>query len=484
MIFSSITFLFFFLPGTLLLYFLSGRYKNVVLLGASLLFYAWGESIYLAVMLCSIAINYSCGRLMFYRGAHEPPAKSIIIVGLVLNFAILAFFKYANFLTENANLLLDSLSLPHINLSPVHLPIGISFFTFQAVSYLVDVYRRKVVPQTNIINLGLFIALFPQLIAGPIVRYHDIAKEIVKRKVSCDNFAYGVRRFLFGLSKKVLLANPLALSADKIFALPFTELSMPVAWLGALCYTMQIYFDFSGYSDMAIGLGRMFGFRFLENFNYPYISKSIQEFWRRWHISLSSWLRDYLYIPLGGNRLGTIRTYFNLVTVFLICGLWHGASWTFIIWGLYHGLFLIFERTPAGKLSQRLWPPLQHIFTLVIIIIGWVIFRSDSIGDALTFTWIMFGFGTSAVSGYESLGSYVDSKLMFELSLGLACSLPLLPALEQFVDRLTSVRGGKTALLIGTSYEAAQLFLISTLTYYTVISLAAGVYNPFIYFRF
>jgi alginate O-acetyltransferase complex protein AlgI len=482
MVFSSITFLFFFLPAILSIYFLSGKYKNIVLLAASLAFYSWGENLYLLLMLGSIVINYGCGRLMFFYRDANSPSTAILTLGIILNISILGFFKYANFIVENVNILLSIIKLPEISLSPLHLPIGISFFTFQAISYIVDVYRGKVEPQKSIINLGLYISLFPQLIAGPIVRYRDIAKELINRKVTSEDFAYGVKRFLYGLSKKVLLANPLALTADKIFALPFTELSPSLAWLGAICYTFQIYYDFSGYSDMAIGLGRMFGFHFLENFNYPYISNSIREFWRRWHISLSSWLRDYLYIPLGGNRHGSMATHFNLITIFLLCGLWHGASWTFIVWGLYHGTFLVLERTKFGLMTKRLWLPVQHVLTLSIIILGWVIFRSDTLSDCLTYILTMFGGGNTI--GHYPLSIYLDSKLSFELSMALLVSIPILPAIECFWERDFHTHTTKNFILLNSVFEIGQLLFITLLTYFTVISLAAGVYNPFIYFRF
>ena len=474
--------MFFFLPAVLLIYFLSGKFKNIVLLAASLAFYSWGENLYVLLMLASILINYGCGRLMFLHREHKSPSAGILTLGIILNVFILGFFKYANFVVENVNILLAIVNMPEINLSPLHLPIGISFFTFQAISYIVDVYRGKVEPQENIINLGLYISLFPQLIAGPIVRYHDIARELISRKVTSEDFAYGVKRFLYGLSKKVLLANPLALTADKIFALPFSELSPSVAWLGVICYTFQIYYDFSGYSDMAIGLGRMFGFHFLENFNYPYISRSMREFWRRWHISLSSWLRDYLYIPLGGNRHGSLATHFNLITVFLLCGLWHGASWTFIVWGLYHGAFLILDRTIFGDITKRLWRPLQHVLTFTIIMLGWAIFRSETLSDGFTYILTMLGVGKTI--GHYSLSLYLDSKLSFELSMALLFSIPLLPSIECFWQRDFRNRTAKNIMLLNSAFETGQLLFITLLTYFTVISLAAGVYNPFIYFRF
>ena len=483
MVFSSVTFLFFFLPAVLTLSFFSGKWKNGTLLAASLVFYAWGEGLYLLVMLGSIAMNFTYGQFLQHDDSRKNPARSILILSILSNFGLLGFCKYANFVTDNFNILLTTLQLPNLNLAPVHLPIGISFFTFQAVSYLIDVYQGKVAPQKNLVNLGLYISLFPQLIAGPIVRYHDIAVAINHRKVTVDDFSAGVQRFLLGLSKKVLLANPLALAADKIFALPFNDLTAPLAWLGAICYTLQIYYDFSGYSDMAIGLGRMFGFHFLENFNYPYISRSIQEFWRRWHISLSSWFRDYLYIPMGGNRLGSFRTYLNLLTVFLLCGLWHGASWTFVCWGLYHGLFLVIERSRLGSALNLISLPLRHCITLFIIITGWVIFRSDTLSAAFTYMGTMMGAGEQV--SRLTLSLYTDRKLVCELILAIFFAAPVLPALRTMQEQwLRKYRASETAFPLETCLVVGRLTVLVILIYFTVISLAAGVYNPFIYYRF
>ncbi|MGD8365986.1 MAG: MBOAT family O-acyltransferase, partial [Desulfobacterales bacterium] len=319
MLFSSIIFLFQFLPLCLLLYFLAGkRLRNLLLLIASLVFYAWGESYYVLLMLVSILVNYLCG-LMIDRYRGRQAARGFLIAAIAFNVLSISVFKYANFLVDNLNTLLSQIGAGPIELAPIHLPIGISFFTFQAMSYAVDVYRRDAPVQRNPLNIGLYIALFPQLIAGPIIRYHNIAAQLIRRRVRLDDLSYGIERFVVGLGKKVLIANQVAIIADQVFSFPYETLTPGVAWLGVLCYTLQIYFDFSGYSDMAIGLGRMFGFHFLENFNYPYISRSIREFWRRWHISLSSWFRDYLYIPLGGNHRGPLRTYLNLLIVFFLC---------------------------------------------------------------------------------------------------------------------------------------------------------------------
>jgi alginate O-acetyltransferase complex protein AlgI len=482
MVFSSIIFLFFFLPIVLLVYALAGKnYRNLTLLLVSLLFYAWGEGVYLLVMLASILFNYLCGILMFRRG--EKPSVAVLVVGVVANLSLLGFFKYANFFVDNINVVLLWGGLAPLTLNPVHLPIGISFFTFQAISYVIDSYRKEVAPQKNFVNLGLYIALFPQLIAGPIVRYHDIVKEIYSRKVNVQIFASGARRFLFGLSKKVLLANPLAAVADTIFTLPAGEVSTPVAWLGALCYTLQIYFDFSGYSDMAIGLGKMFGFHFLENFNYPYISRSIREFWRRWHISLSSWLRDYLYIPLGGNRKGELRTYCNLLIVFTLCGFWHGASWTFVCWGLYHGLFLAVERTRLGGWLDNLWLPVQHFWTLLVVIVGWIFFRCETLGQAFVYLSTMFGFSGAE---YKNQALLVLFPLKAQVEVIVACliALPVYPMMKEFFHRARQKGGVKTVFFLDISVHCGRLVVQLILCYFALISLAAGAYNPFIYFRF
>jgi len=482
MVFSSVIFLFLFLPLTLLCYGVAGRkYRNIVLLLASLLFYTWGEGMYLLIMLFSIGLNYACGLAMCRPGGR--PSRTVLAVGVGANLAILAFFKYANFIVDNINILLEMAAISPIILKPAHLPIGISFFTFQAVSYIVDIYRKETRPQTSLVDLGLYISMFPQLIAGPIVRYKTIAAELAARRVDLATCAYGIRRFIFGLSKKVLLANPLGEVADTIFALPAAELSPSLAWLGALCYTLQIYFDFSGYSDMAIGLGRIFGFHFLENFNYPYASRSIREFWRRWHISLASWLRDYLYIPLGGNRRGRLHTSFNLLLVFFLCGLWHGASWTFVCWGLFHGFFLIVERTRFGSWMSRWWWPLPHLWTLLIVIVGWVLFRSETIAQALEFLLVMSGMA-DIEGGKRTVSMMLVSKTKLEICVGLILSLPVYHQLRCRYAMMLAKCGRKTQLGLDSTVAAGQLLLLATLFYLTAISLAAGVYNPFIYFRF
>ena len=481
MVFSSPIFLFLFLPLVLAFYFaVPKRAKNGVLLGASLLFYAWGETFFVGVMLISIAANYLCG-MAIDKNRHTPAARRFLGVGIAANLGLLASFKYANFLVDNLNAGLAGLGMTPVALDPVHLPIGISFFTFQAMSYVVDVYRDDAPVRRNPFHVALYIALFPQLIAGPIVRYRQVAEQIVSRVTSLDDFAYGVRRFVIGLGKKVLIANPLGACADQVFAIPPGDLTTGLAWLGIACYTLQIYFDFSGYSDMAIGLGRMFGFRFLENFNYPYVSRSIREFWRRWHISLSTWFRDYLYIPLGGNKKGGVRTHVNLLLVFFLCGLWHGASWNFVIWGMLHGLFLITERGAFGRLLARTWAPLQHLYVLLVVMVAWVFFRVEALPDALTYTAAMAGFGHGAGTVYHA-ALYINNEVLACLLAGMIGATPLVSWLGRWhARRLEATPAGSAGILAveGATFCALLLILIAS-----AASLAAGTYNPFIYFRF
>lgn len=383
MLFNSSVFLWLFLPMVLVLNnLIKAKYSNYFLLAASLLFYAWGEPVYVLLMLFSIALNWAFGLLIDKR---EKGRHFLLTVCVILNLAILGYYKYFNFLVDTINGLVgDELIAPR----SISLPIGISFFTFQALSYVIDLYRGECKVQKNILNLALYVSFFPQLIAGPIVRYSDIDEQISARIVSMDKFAVGFRRFLYGLGKKIIISNCMAEIADTIFGLPFAELTTTSAWLGAIAYTMQIYYDFSGYSDMAIGLGKMFGFDFLENFKYPYLSCSIQEFWQRWHISLGTWFREYVYIPLGGNRKGKVRTYLNLFTVFFLTGMWHGASWNFVVWGLYHGVFQIFERLGLKDFLKK-HRVFSHVYCLLVVMIGWVFFRAETLLDAIRYIFRM-----------------------------------------------------------------------------------------------
>jgi len=361
----------------------------------------------------------------------------------------------------------------------VLLPIGISFFTFHAISYVVDVYRGDATAQKSPVHAALYLLLFPQLIAGPIIRYRDIADQLARRWVTADDFAYGIRRFVIGLAKKVLIANVVAGPADQIFGLPTSQLDPGRAWLGIVCYTLQIYFDFSGYSDMAIGLGRMFGFRFPENFRWPYIAESVQGFWRRWHMSLSTWFRDYLYVPLGGNRVSPVRTYVNLVVVFFLCGLWHGASWTFVVWGLYHGTFLVVERLGLAEALERVWRPLRHVYLLVVVMIGWVFFRAETLTGAIGFLRAMAGARATAPTIY-TLGWYLTPELWIALVAGAIGSMPIVPALAAARGRT----GQTPAPGAATTYPAFSTVALMALLVASIVHIAARTYNPFIYFRF
>jgi len=473
MVFSSTIFLFGFLPVLIILYFITPRVlKNSLLLAASLLFYAWGEGVYLLIMLASIGLSYATG--LFIAKSSKP--KVWLVVGVICNLALLISFKYAIFLSDNLNLIFTTLGFNEVNLAPIHLPLGISFFTFQAISYLADVYRREIRPQENILNLGLYISFFPQLIAGPIVRYKTIVNDIMRRQESLPLFVQGLERFIYGLAKKMLIANPLGLVVDTIFGLPASELPVYVAWFGILCYALQIYFDFSAYSDMAIGLGRMFGFRFLENFNYPYSAKSLQEFWRRWHISLSTWFRDYLYIPLGGNRLSPLRTYINLFSVFLLCGLWHGASWNFLIWGALHGAILTIERSGFGSLLNLVWSPLRHIYLIFIVLITWVFFRADTLDVALAYLSAMFSLNFSGVP-FEFIDT-ITVESISALLIGLALVTPIYRRIKLGVN--TGWESLKTNYSIHLTTSALLLSLLSL----SIVKLASTTHNPFIYFRF
>jgi alginate O-acetyltransferase complex protein AlgI len=411
-----------------------------------------------------------------------------VVLGLAVaaNLALIAVFKYANFLVDNVNVLLALLHLRPIVLAPVHLPLGISFFTFQALSYVVDVYRRDVSAQRSLLDFALYKTLFPQLIAGPIVRYRDVAAELSSaRRVTLDAFAGGVRRFILGLAKKMLLANPLAVAADGVFGIPADGLTPGLAWLGIVCYSVQIYFDFSGYSDMAIGLGRMFGFRFPENFDYPYVSRSVSEFWRRWHLSLSRWFRDYLYIPLGGNRRGRARTDFNLLVVFLLCGLWHGASWNFILWGLMHGAFLIAERKGLGRRLETLWTPLRHAYLLMVVLVTWVFFRAATVRYALAYLSAMAGIATgTGIDHYLAL--YLNSELILALGVALVAALPVWPRLVRLRGPFLAWLGGGPRLANAFSSTIDLLGVASQMVLLVACAaqLASGTHNPFIYFRF
>ncbi len=466
MLFSSMTFVYMFLPVVCLIYLCSKKeLHNGILLAASILFYAWGEPRYLAIMFLTIIVNYLGAIAVEKYDRHK---KLALILTVIVNLGFLAYFKYFNFVLDNINHIFSL----DIKLVEVILPLGISFYTFQAMSYLIDVYRGECKAQKDFYKLALYICLFPQLIAGPIVKYHDIEEQIDSREVNFDKVQYGVKRFIIGLSKKMLIANTMGAIADKIFVQAPDTFTPVVAWLGAAAYSFQLFFDFSGYSDMAIGLGAIFGFKFMENFNYPYISKSITEFWRRWHISLSTWFKQYLYIPLGGNKNGLKRTCINLGIVFLLTGLWHGASWTFIIWGIWNGFFIILEKiTGLHKDAQGFWINFtKHIYAVLVFVLGWVLFRSDDLGYAFKYIKNMFG-SVNVHDVTYAIPYYIDTYEVIMFVAALVCSIPV------FKNILNVSKENK--LLYGLiNLWLLFLFLLSSAT------IASSTYNPFIYFRF
>lgn len=469
MVFSSTLFLLLFLPVFLLVYYLLPyKLKNAWALIASAVFYAWGAPVFVFVLFGSILFDY----LLVRQFAQSTHPKRLMLLAVVVNVALLGYFKYANFFVENTNSLLSGFGIDALSWTKVVLPVGISFFTFQKISYVVDVYRGIRPPLKYFADHALYVILFPQLIAGPIVRYNEIADEIVDRKaaINADNRLLGFFRFSIGLGKKVIIANVLGEQADLVFNGSIATMNSATAWYGALCYTFQIYFDFSGYSDMAIGLGRMMGFKFPENFNNPYIAQSITEFWRRWHITLSNWMRDYLYIPLGGNRVSTKRLYLNLWLVFLISGLWHGAAWTFVIWGAYHGLFLVLERMFLLKLYARMPKLLRVLFIFLLAMIGWVFFRANYFNEATAFLARMFAF-----SGWElSVPGEVLNTLILAVFI---CGMAMFKGVEEWQMRVYETPPSLVKSLVLTL--ASIVLLVVSMKF-----IASTDFNPFIYFRF
>ena len=467
MVFSSMIFLWIFLPVTLIVYYLlhltrSIKLMNIWLLCASIFFYSWGEPRYMALLIVSVCINFLSGLLIWYFQGKRA-VKIALFASVAANLLLLGYFKYYDFA---AGLLAGLIGREVLPLKDIVLPIGISFYTFQAMSYVIDLYRGRTEVQKSLYKLALYITFFPQLVAGPIVRYRDIAEQIDRRTVDLEKFTYGIQRVAIGLGKKVLIANTVAHGVDKIFAMDITYLSTPAAWAGIILYALQIYYDFSGYSDMAIGLGKMFGFDFMENFNLPYVSKSIQEFWRRWHISLSTWFKEYLYIPLGGNRKGRARTCLNLMIVFFCTGLWHGAGLNFILWGLFHGCFLLLERLFLGDLLERnRFKLLNHIYTLLVVLIGWVLFRAETLPQAGEYITAMF------------LPRYAFTDTFAEL-LGRNCMLAGAAGilLAGVLPKAWLVRAADNVYL--------RLVYVPVLVGLSIVMLASDAYNPFIYFRF
>ena len=471
MLFSSLVFLFTFLPITLLVYYLVPRkVKNVVLLIASLIFYAWGEPVYIFLMLISILFNYFCGMDIALKAGRKSQVRSLIFT-IVVNLFILGFFKYYGFIVTNLNAILPF----YIPYRKLELPIGISFYTFQTLSYIIDVYRGNVDVQVNLIDFGTYVTMFPQLIAGPIVQYADVERQLRERKESLTKFGYGAWFFVMGLAKKVLLANTIGSIYENIAAMD--GMSVVTAWLGCLAYTFQIYFDFSGYSDMAVGLGKMFGFEFMQNFNYPYISKSVTEFWRRWHISLGSWFREYVYIPLGGNRVTVPRHLLNLLIVWFLTGLWHGAHWNFVLWGLYFFVFILIERLFLKRLFAKLHI-LPHIYLLFVVFVGWILFHFTDVRLGWTVFLGLFGANGNAASDFVSITLLKNNVFLLAVS-AIACT-PLVKTMANGAGtRLRRSRSGERLFnLMAYIVFPIILLLLST------ASLVGDSYNPFIYFQF
>ncbi|AVP54836.1 alginate O-acetylation protein [Clostridium tetani] len=470
MVFSSLVFIFVFLPITLLTYYISPKkLRNLILLIASLIFYAWGEPIYIFLMMFTTVFSYFSSLFIDKYKNRKGTSLALFILSVMVNLGILCFFKYYGFFIDNINNLFSM----NINVKKLPLPVGISFYTFQTLSYVIDVYLEKVPVQKNIISFSTYVTMFPQLVAGPIVKYGDINKQLDNRKESLDKFGDGVSYFIRGLSKKVLLANNLGLLWTTVKATSFTEISIFSAWLGIIAFTLQIYFDFSGYSDMAIGLGKFFGFELMENFNYPYISRSVTEFWRRWHISLGSWFREYVYIPLGGNRTGAIRQYRNLFIVWFLTGFWHGSNWNFIIWGLYFGVFITLEKVFILKWLNKIPKFISHFYTLIILIVGWAIFEFENTSLMFSYIKTMFGMGSNPLIDNQSIYYLYTNLFLFMLAIIFSTPLPK-KLFQRFIYNIKLRSFSK--LIVPIIY----LILIFLCTTYLVNE----TYNPFLYFKF
>lgn len=474
MLFSSAPFLTIFLPIVLLLYYVL-PWKNIVLLCFSLAFYAWGEPILVSLLIATIIFNYLVGLWMEKR-RDAPQERLILAFGVAVNVGALIIFKYLTFLATALNDVMASWGVAPMTVPHVTLPLGVSFFTFQAISYLIDIRRRHVEPEQSLMRLAVFKAFFPQLIAGPIVRYGEISSELGRRHENWSLFSLGVERFVVGLAKKVLIADTLSGPADAIWAMNPGLWDAPTAWFGILCFTLQIYYDFSGYTDMAIGLAMMFGFHFPENFNKPYSAVSIQDFWRRWHMTLSRWFRDYLYIPLGGSREGRARTYFNLFLVFGLCGLWHGANWTFLVWGLWHGLFLVIERTPFGALLEKSPRLLRHFYVLLVVMVGWVFFRAPTMTHAMHYLDAMFT-GPFTFTNDRAL-SLASPYMLLALAAGLLVAFPWPRPPAWRAD------GAGVAVAEPIWLSLARPCLLAAILLACFGALATNTLQAFIYFRF
>lgn len=478
MVFSSLIFLFRYLPIVIILYYISpAKLRNAVLFFASLLFYAWGEPVYIVIMLFSTLVDYTHGILvdLFKEKGEMAKAKLTVASSMIVNLLLLGYFKYSDFLISNINGIFN-LNIPLLKLA---LPIGISFYTFQTMSYTLDIYRGQAKVQRNIISFGAYVALFPQLIAGPIVQFKTVAKQLEERKENKDLFAYGIIRFTIGLGKKVLLANNIGLLWKQINLMQVNNLPVLTAWIGILAFAFQIYFDFSGYSDMAIGLGSLFGFTFLENFNYPYQSKSITEFWRRWHISLGSWFRDYVYIPLGGNRKGIISQIRNISIVWLLTGFWHGASWNFILWGAYFGIILVVEKFYLARVLNKLPDWISRFYTLFIVLMSWVIFAFDDFQEGIYYLKVMFGGMNSPIYDTETLYILYNYAVLLLIAIFASTELP-----KNIVQRVAGYFINSSKRLDRLFYYMIENTFIIVLFILSIAYLVDASYNPFLYFRF
>ncbi len=471
MVFSSVIFLFRFLPLFMSCYFLApGRTKNFVLFVGSLIFYAWGEPVYVALMLFSTVSDYIHGRLIDARRGTRA-AKGLLVSSLVINLLLLGFFKYADFLIRTVN----SAAGTAIPLLELGLPIGISFYTFQTMSYTIDVYRGDARVQKNILDFGVFVTMFPQLIAGPIVKYRQVEERLHRRKAGIREISYGVRRFVTGLAKKALLANNIGLLWSGVKEMDYGGMSVLTAWLGIAAFALQIYFDFSGYSDMAIGLGAVMGFEFPENFNYPYISASITEFWRRWHISLGSWFKEYVYIPLGGNRKGLSRQIFNILVVWMLTGIWHGAGWNFLLWGLWFAFFLILEKVFLKKMLSFLPKLVGHVYSLLVVLVGWAVFELESLRETAGFLQAMFGMNGAVL--WDRQGMYLCRENAVLLAIGIVAATPLAAKLTKM---LSKSRAGYAMAV----YRLGEKVIPAVLLLLSIAYVVEASYNPFLYFRF
>ena len=501
MVFSSTFFLFLFLPITLCVYLISpSRFRNYILFAASFFFYFWSENWFVAILLTSAFIDYICGLAIAGALGNKKPIqklergvkrsrlqKTALILSIITNLSILGFFKYANFGIDNFNIFMNVLGLERYKWNTmvnIILPLGISFYTFQSMSYTFDVYLGNTVATRNVLNYLTYIIMFPQLVAGPIVRYRDVAKQLVQRIITRDCFTYGIVRFVIGLGKKVIIANTLAITVNSVFRVPFSQMTTGLAWLGAFCFSLQIYYDFSGYSDMAIGLGHMLGFRFKENFRYPFIATSATEYFQRWHISLNTWLRDYPYSAMGGSRGPALKVYFNVISLLVMVGLWHGANWNFIIWGFNWGLLLAIQRYQIrNNLQIRLWRPLKVVFAFIIFMAGMVFFRAESLTQAFVFLKGMLGFAGGDGSEFH-VSLYLNNKIILCMVFGYIGSLPVVQWIVAYYDKIVSRCNERAVPFIEAAFLLTRLMCIVVIFAACALTLIAESHQPFIYFRF